>query len=201
MELLRLINLPDVTSSSLSKAVLKSPTLTSKVISLANRTRRDLTTPPITDLKKAVIRIGRLGCADAIVRLERASMLESANEEWKTVAESLENMCDAVSQMARRKSLETSSSNVTDTVFLSMLLCSGLFIQVYAASELGYKATSENRAMVLQLDKDVTLLTLQALKLPADIVSRVNMAEYNPDDIEGQIATDVWKNVSNMIVF
>lgn len=193
---LQLIDNPSSTPQSIAKEAARDPNLASTIIALANKTRRDLKTKPINSISKAVVRIGRLGCSEAMIRMERAKLMERSGAEWVKTANAMQTVCDAAIQMARKRTVDKGSADMVDAIFLTTLYSAGVFIQIFAANELDMEHSEGNRRMVVTMDPDVTTLTLQALKVPADVVSRVNQIGINKADIEGMLANDVWRSIN-----
>lgn len=195
---IKVLSNPEGNPTSIAKAAAKDVNLATSVLNLANQTRRDISTAPITELEKAVVRIGRLGCSEALIRLEQVFLEEKCLESWLQTFIAMQRLMTAATKMAKRRAISNGVSLV-DTVFLTTLNGAGILSQVYAASEMALLPTAENKRLVISPDRDVTTLTLHAMKLPTDVIARVMNIGLDSGDTEGVIAHEVWKLIDERL--
>lgn len=171
--------------------------LTTMLLELANAARRDMNTPLITSLQKSIARLGKLGCIEAVSQVKLDELRVGVSKEWTGVIEVAKRVIRNACERAKAAANQNVSANSTEAMMLTSLASAGLIALIYAADKINLPVSKENMLTVLEPDLFVTEAILIALKVPAEIVDRIEQVfSDEPTEIEAGIAKCSWREVT-----
>jgi len=171
--------------------------LTTILLELANAARRDMNTPLIKSLQKSIARLGKLGCIEAVSQVKLDELRVGVSKEWSAVIEVAKRVIRNACERAKTAASQNLSANSTEAMMLTSLASAGLIALIYAADKIKLPVSKENMLTVLEPDLFVTEAILIALKVPAEIVYRIEQVfSDEPTETEAVIAKCSWREVT-----
>lgn len=171
--------------------------LTTVLLELANAARRDMNTPLVTSLQKAIARLGKLGCIEALSQVKLDELRVGVSKEWTGVIEVAKRVIRNACERAKVSANENVSANPTDAMMLTSLASAGLIALIYAADNIDLPIDKKTLLTVLEPNEFVTEAILISLKVPAEVVDRIAFIfSDNPTEVEARIAKSSWREVT-----
>jgi len=183
--------------SRLAEIASRDSKLTTMLLELANAARRDMNTPLVTSLQKAIARLGKYGCVEAISQIKLDELRVEISQQWTGVIDVAKRVIRNACQRARSDADNSVNANPTEAMMITCLASAGLIALIYAADKIDLPVNKDTMLEVLTPDQFVTEAILIALKVPVEIVERIeDVFSDKPSNTEARIAKQSWRKVT-----